>query len=455
MPDKDLRRQVLGSTKTVSRKARSRVASGASSKAGSTANSRAESRNASRTVSRSASDDEGNLSDETNWSTNSIDDILTSEDIDAPPEVWKARLADRMAEIIDRKRSSNEGRADALAAYSYLLKAHYAAEDVEPRLGELMRSIVKSVKSETSERETVMALKAIELTVITCPSDNIYDAIVGPAKTIITDSESLLSKVAAIHALGTATFYGGATLDENQEIMDFFLEIVESDGHSIDAGDEATAVVAALEEWGYLATQMDDFEDSTEPAMEAFVEQLDSADVGVQIAAGENIALLYEKSYTEVEADEELSSSDEADDPDATPGSTRMVKRYTVYRREDQLTHKLSALATLRSDAGRVARKDRSRMRSNFSDILNSVEHPTRGPRYSTALDSDHHVYGSRMFVKISKFGEMKIDAWWKLFRLNALRRSLQGGFATHYEKNEVVFDSLPCMIQRRQGSSK
>lgn len=226
--------------------------------------------------------------------------------------------------------------------------------------------------------------------------------------------------------------------------MDYFLEIVESDGHSIDAGDEATAVVAALEEWGFLATQMDDLEDSTEAAMEAFVEQLDSADVGVQIAAGENIALLYEKSYTEVEDDEEPSSSEEADGPDATRGSTRVVKRYTVYRREDQLIHKLSALATLRSDVGRVARKDRSRMRSNFGDILNSVEHPTRGPRYSTALDKDERVYGSRMFVKISKFGEMKIDEWWKLFRLNALRRSLQGGFAIHYEKNEVVFDSLP-----------
>ncbi|KAB2578703.1 Interferon-related developmental regulator [Lasiodiplodia theobromae] len=456
MPDKDLRRQVLGSTKTISRKARSRVASGASSKAASAANSRAESRNASRTVSRSASDDEeGNLSDDTNWSTNSIDDILSSEDIDAPPDVWKAHLGDRMAEIIDRKRSSAEGRADALAAYAYQLKAHYAAEDVERKLGELIPAITKSIRSGSSERETVMALKAIELTVITCPSDHIYDAVVRPVKAIISDSESLICKVAAIHALGTATFYGGASLEETQETMDYFLEIVESDGHSIDAGDQAAPVVAALTEWGFLATQMDDLEDSTEPAMEAFVDQLDSADVSVQIAAGENIALLYEKSCTEIEEDEEPSSEDEADDPHAAPGSTRMIKRYTVYRREDQLKHKLSALASLRPESGRVSKKDRSRMRSNFSDILNSVEHPTRGPHYSTAIDLDNRIYGSRMFVKISQYGEMKIDKWWKLFRLNALRRSLQGGFATHYEKNEVVFDSLPIMIQRRKPKDR
>ncbi|EOD47774.1 putative ifrd domain protein [Neofusicoccum parvum UCRNP2] len=456
MPDLDLRRQVLESRKTVSRKARSRIASGASSKASSAANSRTVSRNASRAVSRNASDDEeGNLSDGTTWrrgadgasnSTNSIDDILASEDIDAPPDVWKAQLGDRMAEIIDRKRSSNEGRADALAAYSYLLKAHYAAEEVEHKIGELVPAIVKSVKSEISERETVMALKAIEMTVITSPSDSIYDAIVGPVKRIINDSESLISKVAAIHTLGTSTFYGGASLEETQDVMDYYVEIVESDGHSIDAGDEATAVTAALEEWGFLATQIDDLEDATEVAMDAFVEQLDSADLRVQIAAGENIALLFEKSCTELEEDEEPSSDEEVDDPDAVPGTTKMVKRYTVYRRVDQLKHKLSALATTNSaEVGRIAKKDRGRMRSNFTDILNSVEHPTRGPRYSTALNEETgRSYGSRMTVKISQTGEMRIDKWWKLFRLNALRRALQGGFVTHYENNEVVFDSLP-----------
>ncbi|KAH7055588.1 interferon-related developmental regulator-domain-containing protein [Macrophomina phaseolina] len=449
----DLRRQVLESGKTVSRKARSRIASGASSKASSTTNSRAVSRTASRTVSRNASDEEeGNLSDGTTWSTNSIDDILAAEDLDAPPDVWKAQLADRVAEIIDRKRSSNQGRSDALAAYSYLLKAHYACEDIEHKVGELIPAIIKSIKSETSERETIMALKAIEMTVITTPSDLIYDAIVGPVKRIINDSKSLLSKVAAIHTLGTATFYGGASLDETQDVMDYFVEIVESDGLSIDAGDEASVVVAALEEWGFLATQLDDLEDVTEAAMEAFVEQLDSADLTVQIAAGENIALLYEKSCTEIEDDEEPSSDEEVEDPDATPGAPKMIKRYTVYRREDQLLHKLEALATLNgAEIGRVAKKDRSRMRSSFADILNSVEHPTRGPRYSTAWDPEkERAYGSRMTIKINRTGEMRIDKWWKLFRLSALRRALQGGFVTHYENNEVVFDSLPTMITRK-----
>lgn len=61
---RDLRRQALESHKTVSRKARSRVVSGASSKVNSTTASPAQSRAASR--SRQVSDDEdGYLSDGT------------------------------------------------------------------------------------------------------------------------------------------------------------------------------------------------------------------------------------------------------------------------------------------------------------------------------------------------------------------------------------------------------
>ncbi|KAF2087738.1 hypothetical protein K490DRAFT_65577 [Saccharata proteae CBS 121410] len=446
----DLRRQALESGKTMSRKARTKHASGASSKASSAANSR----NASRVASRNVSDEEeGNLSDETAWSTNSIDDMMASGDADAPPDVWKSNLSNRMEEIIDRKRSSADGRADALVAYAYILKTHYAAEDIERKLGELIPAILKSVKSETSERETTTALKALELTVITSPSDTIFDTLYSPAKRAISNSDSIPTKIAAIHTLGTATFYGGASIDATQEVMDFYLEIIESDGHAVEAGDSAEVVTAALEEWGFLATQMEDLEDATEPAMDAFVEQLESSDLSVQVAAGENIALLYEKSCTEMESDDE--SGDEIDAETSDPSAPKMVKRYNVYRREDQLKHTLDALANTKG-AARVAKKDRKTMRSNFTDVLHSVEHPTHGPRYSTAHEMDKdggmgRVYGSRMTVRINQNGEMRIDKWWKLFRLQALRRALQGGFVTHYEQNEVVFDSLPIMIARNR----
>lgn len=280
---------------------------------------------------------------------------------------------------------------------------------------------------------------------ITEPSDHIYDAVVQPIKTIMLESQDQMAKVAATHALGIATFYGGASIDETQQNMDFLLEIVESDGAMVEADDNGEVVTAALEEWGFLATTLDDMEETSEEPVEAFVEQLESSDVGVQIASGENIALLFEKSYTEREDDEEPEPQNGDDEEEED--HSNMVKRYTVYRREDQLKHTLESLSKLSSR--RMSKKDKKSLHSNFADILNSVEYPARGPRYSNAIDAEtNKPYGSRMTVGVGGKNQMIIDTWWKLHRLKALRRVLQGGFLVHYADNEVVFDTLPVILR-------
>lgn len=223
--------------------------------------------------------------------------------------------------------------------------------------------------------------------------------------------------------------------------MDELLEIIESDGSSVEAEDSGEVVAAAAEAWGFLATYVEDIEDKTEVAMDAFVEQLDSSDTSVQVAVGENIALLYEKSYTDREADDEPASDGE--DEEGWPIDNSMVKRYEVYRQKNQLEHTLSQLS--KESSKRIAKRDRKALHVNFADILNTVQHPTLGPRYQKAIDQETgRRYGSRMTVRIHKSGSMKIDKWWKLHRLQALRRVLGGGFVVHYEGNEVVFDSLP-----------
>lgn len=371
--------------------------------------------------------------------------MIASDDVDAPPDVWHSDLDTRITNLVDRKRSNDESRQANLARIVYLLTVHYAQQQIQPRLGDLLPSLLKSVKGGTTEHEIILALKALALVVITDPSDTIYDAVSQPIKLIVTDSHHMKAKVAAIHALGVVTFYGGASEDETQNIMDLLLEIIESDGQSIEAGDDGDVVTSSLEEWGFLATQMEDMEDTSEEPMEAFVEQLEASHTSVQVAAGENIALLFEKSYTEREDDEELEShepdSEEEDDPN-------MVKRYTVWRREDQLKHTLRDLAKMSSK--RLSKKDKKSLHTNFADILNSVEHPTRGPRYSNAINEETgKAYGSRMTVALGAGSQMVIDKWWKLHRLQALKRVLQSGFLIHYELNELVFDSLPVMLER------
>ncbi|KAF2133845.1 IFRD domain-containing protein [Dothidotthia symphoricarpi CBS 119687] len=450
---RDLRRRALESHKTVSRKARtSQQVSTASSAAGSTANSPAPSRAASRNPSRHPTDDEDDLSDGTAWSTNSIDEILNGEDVEISEEAWKAELNVRIEQIINLKRSSTEGRADSLNAFAHIIMARYAYEQVEEHISALLPSILKSIRQETTEREAVKALKALAATIVTLNSATIYDDVTDQLKRSIQSSASVEVKVNAIHTLGIAAFFGGAGDDEILDIMALFLEIVESDGASVDAQDEGNVVIAALENWGLLATEMDDLEAETETAVEAFVEQLESADAGVQIAAGENIALLYEKSYTIREEDEEASVDDvDPDHPEAVKDGEKMVKRYTVYRRQDQLLHTLDELAKV--STRRISKKDRKTLHSSFADIRNTVEKPTRGPGYSMAIDQETgRAYGSgRMKVRINRSVEIRIDKWWKLQRLTALRRTLQGGFTYHYDQNEVVSFAIPFSMAARR----
>jgi len=381
----------------------------------------------------------------TNFSTTSMDDFLQA-DIDQPMDVWMENLNNRIEQITDRKRSSVQGREESLAAFSHILMAHYTREEIEKRDSELIPAILRSIKAGDSEAETVWALKAIALFIVTCPVDTMYEDVQRAVRRAIDDSKYSAVKVAAIHVLGVAAFFGGAGQEGIESVMSFFLEIVESDGEFVDASDDGNVVTAALEEWGFLATQVEEMEDTAEEFMEALVEQLDSSDVNVQVASGENIALMFEKSHTELEEDEEPKDSDIGNEEDEHSAPV-VRKRYTIYRREDQLKQKLVELAGASSK--RLSKKTRKSLHSNLADVLNTVEHPNRGPRYSNAIDEETgKAYGSRMTVGLGgKNDYLTISTWEQLHRLKALRRVLQAGLLVHYSENEIVFDTLPVML--------
>nr|POF01145.1 uncharacterized protein c20f10.03 [Quercus suber] len=413
-----------------------------SSRAGSTVSSP----RASRLSSANTSDDEGDYSDGTQWGTGSIDALIgAAAGDDAGPETWVPALEDVMNDICDRKRSSAEGRAESINGFVLILSRHYAKDEVKPKLDELLPVLCKSVKSGQTEKEVVLALKALALILVTEPNDDVYDSISGTIKNAISDATHPQSKIAAIHALSVATYYGGASEEEVEDIMDLFLDIASTDGEAVGEANDAALVTAAMEEWGFLATSVNDLETTTEVAMDTFVDQLESSDVDVQIVAGENIALLFEKSYTEAESDDELRSDDASVEKSRT-GGLAMIKRYTVYRQVDKLTEILEGLA--KASSKRLSKKDKKSLHQAFADVLSTVEKPTRGPRYSTALDDEGREYGSRLKVTVHGGGKMTIDTWWKLHRLNALKRLLQGGFLEHYENNEVVFESLPVILE-------
>ncbi|KAJ5967327.1 hypothetical protein N7501_003575 [Penicillium viridicatum] len=449
----DLRRQIFESGKTVSRKAASREASRTNSPASSKPTSRQGSRNASRAP--SDEEDSGFLSDETSMSIGSIGSLDDEHPEQDNPD-WEQELADRIQEILDRKRSSVQGREEALQAFCRLTKYHYTVEEIHGAIPDLLAAFERSVRTEISVREATLGLRAIELLVISAFDNTVYENTEPLLTRTIRDSASPLVKTAAIHCLGACTIFGGAGEDGMLEQMGFLLDIIASDGQSIDATDDPTIVTAALQQWGFLATEVDDFEEESEEAVQIFMDQLDSSDSNVQIAAGENIALLYEKSYSPQEDDEDEESAESNDDSDEhehenhhdPTSGPKLVKRYNAYHNTPELESQLQTLATIHGK--QISKRDKKSLHSNFASILTTVENPRRGPRYNTAIDQNtNRHYGSTLTVKIGRHGLMTIDRWWKWVRLNSLRRILQGGFSEHYfQGNRSVLNSLPVMMR-------
>ncbi|KAB8236756.1 IFRD domain-containing protein [Aspergillus alliaceus] len=442
----DLRRQVLESGKTISRKAASREGSRRNSHANSAQNSHQSSRNASRHP--SDEEDAGNLSDDTALSIGSLDDLTDNPEVDN--NNWTQELGDVIQDILDRKRSSVLSREECYGAFCRLLKCHYAEEHIRNHVNDLLVAFCRSVKFESSVREATLALRALELLVITAFDNTIYENVEPVLTRTIRDSTSNPVKAAALHCLSACTIFGGAGEDGILDQMTFFLDIAASDGQSIDAADDPSSVTAALQEWGVLAVEIEDLEGESEDAIQIFMDQLNSSESSVQIAAGENIALLYEKSYTPQEdEDDEVSEDDLEDEALSDRQGPRLIKRYDAYHNTHELELQLQSLATVHSK--RISKKDKKSLHSNFASILTTIENPRRGPMYNTAIDQDtNRHYGSKLTVKIGRQGVMNIDRWWKWIRLNSLRRILQGGFAVHYyQGNRAVLDSLPVMVRQ------
>lgn len=92
-------------------------------------------------------------------SVNSIDEMLTPDNNEQSMDTWRAELADRIEELIDRKRSSVQGREKCLTTFIRILTNQYAEEEIRGRESELVASFLKSIKAESSEKETVLAIK--------------------------------------------------------------------------------------------------------------------------------------------------------------------------------------------------------------------------------------------------------------------------------------------------------
>ncbi|KAI1370523.1 interferon-related developmental regulator-domain-containing protein [Hypoxylon crocopeplum] len=424
----DLRKKIFESGKTVSRKARSRQQSAQASPASSRDGSRATSRHVSEEEDESDYDYDDSLASS----------LVNSEDGDeagrAPPsEVLHGHIVD----LLDQKRDSGQDRETKLTAYTELIRHHPVAEEVEGQMDDIIPMLLKSVRGRRTAQGVTWALKALMMTILTTGTESIHDRVYPTLKNLCENSDfddhNEEIKVASIRAMAISTMCGGGSVTAAEEFLEFLIGIVQSDGHVIDAGDNGPVVAAALDAWGFIASSLDDLEEQSTEALEAFMEQLDSSDVDVQIAAGSNIALLLEA----------------ARDYEEETGETWNM-RYD----QDALLRNLNALT--RESSKSISKKDRRQLHSSFSSVVTSLEHG-KGPGYSTArrfasnphtggnksdFKNEYQEYGYRQKLRIQNISII-IDSWSLSARLGMLKSVLGGGLASHYLNNSVVRDLL------------
>lgn len=336
----------------------------------------------------------------------------------------------------DRKHNNSEAREHYLQFFITVMRSRYNVEthqwldEAAPALADVL---LKDANRGATARERLLSLRAYCLTVGTVEDLDVFDAGNKVLRQILADENDEACKVLAIYALCMTVLYGGGLEEAALGLMEFLVDIVQTDGESVEALDNAVVVSAALRGWAFVASHVEDYSDYADVAMDAFVEQLDSTEVEIQASAGHCIALIYESSrHHEAETGE----------PFQLP--------YDPQR----LAGRLSELAKL--SAKSVSRKSRRDLRDSLVSVVTSLERAV-GPYYSTALylpEKDDHVpaslrtddgraeYGHRCKLRLGSH-TARIDTWSLYSRVSIMKLLFRGGLENHVFVNPVVMECL------------
>ncbi|KJZ78755.1 hypothetical protein HIM_02146 [Hirsutella minnesotensis 3608] len=336
----------------------------------------------------------------------------------------------------DRKHNNTEVREQFLDVYIKVLRSRYTSDThqwLDHSASTLVEIFLKDANRGSSPRERLLSLQAYCLTLGTVEDMDVFEAGDKTLRQILFDEDDEECKVFAIYAVCMTALYGGGAEEAALDLMEFLVEVVQTDGEIIDAHDNASIVAAALRGWAFLASHVDDYSDYADTAMDAFVDQLDSSDVEMQSQAGECIALIYESSrHHEAESGQPFQLS------------------YDPQR----LAGRLSELAKLSTKS--VSRKSRRDLRDSLMSVVTSLERGV-GPYYSTALylpEKDVHVpsalrtddgraeYGYRCKLRLGNH-TARIKSWSLYSRLAIIKLLFRGGLQNHVFVNPVVMECL------------
>ncbi|KAG0166696.1 hypothetical protein DFQ28_006440 [Apophysomyces sp. BC1034] len=301
---------------------------------------------------------------------------------DTTASVDDAALEDDLRRCIDdlgEKRTST--REAALTTLNRILAHHYCGFFVSSNNQEsLLHLLMRSISKPGSTREAVLATKGIAL-VFTSHNDisggeedDMYRLVLPLLKSNVVHALDHDLKYQSITTLAVVTFIAASDAD-TRGAFDYFYKLLLSGGANLQPEDENEAfsssqllslVEATLRAYGLLYASaygdkrgdLEDAWDELHGVMPVHLDLLESTSKDVRVAAGENIALMFES--VQMLKRTEIKTEQNADDPDPE------------YEEMDELIDALQRLATESNRS--VNKQDRKQQRGAFRDIVRSVE---------------------------------------------------------------------------------
>ncbi|OZJ05986.1 hypothetical protein BZG36_01231 [Bifiguratus adelaidae] len=371
--------------------------------------------------------DDGALSDSSESTITSLGSTFDEDGVTTGN--WEDSLRNAIEQLSDKRGSTRE---DSLNTLIRLMQHKFCAAVLDGQHLSLLNTLTRLLKKGSTPKESIMAAKAIGLEFVNqgeisqVEQEELYQGVLDTFKTSLVHSESPKVKAEVLRALAMTTFIAASPQD-SLETLEYLYDILDTDGAYIhldemdgEADEIAEILTRALKGYGLLyggiygdrrGSRADAWEEF-EKVMPTHTRYLDSGQVETRVAAGENIALMFE-SIDMLNADVPDEEEEEEDHANVS---------LPQYEYMDDLVTQLSKMAT--DSNRRRSKKDRANQRSAFRDILKTVEDGVR----------PHERF------KVGRT-TMELGSWSRIITMSAFRDLLKGGLSSQFEENDLLHD--------------
>ncbi|KAG6076108.1 hypothetical protein E4U16_002968 [Claviceps sp. LM84 group G4] len=301
---------------------------------------------------------------------------------------------------------------------------------LNPVSNELVEMFLRQIDRGTTPRERLLRLQAYYLTISTDDALKTFHYSQSALKKIMVEDDDDRCKVHATRALCMAVTYSGGSQQDKQDVMQYLLNIVQSNGQSVKSHKFAPVMSAAIIGWSFIASHVDDLPDAAIPAVAAFAQQLDTTDMQILCDAAQAIAFIYEF-WRDIQTDDvhfQLPC-------DLQP----VIGHLKDVARSDRWTINI------------FSAKKRRRVRDVLVSVVTSLRHGV-GPYYSTRLrarnvppgaeEDQVEEIGYRCRCRIGDYTCL-IDTWTAFWRVEMMKLVFGCGLPQHFPVNLIVSTCL------------